>query len=358
MATGFCGWDIGGVHLKRSRLAPGPAGALRLDTAVVPFEIWKDPDGLAGRLRDLAAAGPAADRHAVTMTAELSDVFPTRAAGAAAVLDAFRAAFPAAPARVLDLEGTLVPWAEARKRPIRAAAANWLATARLAGRRRERALVIDAGSTTTDIVPVSGGRPAPAGRSDRERLASGELVYTGVQRTPPAVLAETVPVRGRWCRVAPEHFTIMADVYRLLGRLPEEAYTAPTPDGRGRREADAAARLARLVCSDLDDLDRRDLQAIAAYLEERQVDLVARAIVQAAGRDAAPIAVIAGSGAFLAEAAAARAGLRCERLAALFPGIEGDRWDEAAPSAALALLLAEEEGAVDLEAPDRGGGAS
>jgi hypothetical protein len=355
-----CGWDIGGVHLKRSRLRRGPGGGFRLETAVVPFEIWKDPAALAGRLGALAegAAGP--ETHAVTMTAELADVFARRADGVRAVLDAVRRALPGPPARVLDLDGTLVAWEEARERPLRVAAANWCATARLVGRLRRRALLIDIGSTTTDIVPVRSGRPAPSARTDTDRLLTGELVYTGAQRTPPAALAEAVPLRGGWCRLATEHFAITADVYRVLGRLSEEAYTAATPDGRGRGRDEAAARLARVVCGDRDTVPDRDLEAIAAYLEDRQIDLVVRAVRQVLWRDPDPprLAIVAGAGRFLAAAAAGRAGLVCERLADLLPEIAGAGWDAAAPSAALALLLAEEAGVIDLRrrtrGPDRG----
>jgi hypothetical protein len=363
MAVAHCGWDIGGVHLKRSRLRREPGGGFRLETAVVPFEIWKDPAGLVARLAALAGGAEGPETHAVTMTAELADVFPRRVDGVRAVLDAVRRALPGAPARVLDVDGALVPWEEARERPLRAAAANWCATARLVGRLRDRALLIDAGSTTTDIVPVRAGRPAPSGRTDTDRLLSGELVYTGVQRTPPAALAEAVPLRGGWCRLAAEHFAITADVYRVLGRLSEEAYTVATPDGRGRRLAEAAARLARVVGGDRDTLSDRDVTGIAAYLEERQTDLVARAIRQVLWRDPDPprTAVIAGAGLFLAAAAAGRAGLAGERLGGLLPGVAGRDWDAAAPSAALALLLAEEAGAIDLGRqallPSGGGGA-
>jgi len=40
------------------------------------------------------------------------------------------------------------------------------------------ALLVDIGSTTTDLVAVHNGRVQATGRSDFERLISGELVYT------------------------------------------------------------------------------------------------------------------------------------------------------------------------------------
>jgi probable H4MPT-linked C1 transfer pathway protein len=340
------GWDVGGVHLKVSALETG-AGGPRLRSVVRPFALWRDPGGLTERLRLLraeASGGAPITAHAVTMTGELADVFPRRRDGVRAILAACAGALPPGPLRVFDLEGAFVAPEAAMERPSSVAAANWLAAAAVAARRAPHALFLDVGSTTTDIVPLRDGRPRPAGRTDTDRLLAGELVYTGCLRTPPAALAEAVPLRGGWCRVAPEYFTCTGDVYRVLGRITEEEYTVPTPDGRGTGRAEAAARLARLVCSDPEDLDEAALGAIAAYLEERQIEQIAAAIRQVLSAPSAEgirEAVVAGAGAFLAEAAARRAGLRTRRLARLLPEVAGESWDVAAPSAALALLLAE-----------------
>jgi (4-(4-[2-(gamma-L-glutamylamino)ethyl]phenoxymethyl)furan-2-yl)methanamine synthase len=348
------GWDIGGAHLKRSCLQARPQGAT-IQTAIVPFEIWRDPDGLARRLRALAAtaeARPDGDTappwHAVTMTAELSDVFPGRAEGVRAILRACAAAFDPGRTRLLDLEGDLITPGEAMEHPLRVAAANWVGTALLAGRVAPAAVLIDVGSTTTDIIPIESGRPQPRGRTDTERLMSGELVYSGVLRTPPASLTETVPLGSGRCRVAAENFATTADVYLLLGRLDAADCTAPTADGRPVGFEEAAARLARIVCADAASLGRETIRSIAAHLEERQIGLIGRALEQVLSHSptlrAAP-AVVAGVGAFLAVEVAARAGLQPVPLERLLPWVEGERWGRAAPSAALALLMADSGGA-------------
>jgi len=339
----YFGWDIGGVHLKTAGLSAA-CGRPSLATRILPFEIWRDPAALASRLSSLRAARPGP--HAVTMTAELSDVFPTRTEGVRTILGACAEALPGPP-RVLDLRGRLVTLEEALERPLETAAANWMAPARLVALARREALLIDVGSTTTDITPVRDGEPRPAGRTDTERLLSGELVYTGVLRTPPASLAEVVPLAGGWCRVCPEHFTVMGDVYRILGAITEEEYTVPTPDGRGRGRDESMARLARLVGADPATIGPAAIERMARFLRERQIDQVARAIGQVRSLwpgDSPAVAIVAGAGAFLAGSAARRAGLTPVRLDTLFPGIDGEDWSRAAPSAALAVLLAAETG--------------
>ena len=244
--------DIGGANTKAAWLH----GA-SLRTVSRPFEVWRDREALATVLREVAAEAGPADAVAITMTAELSDAFRTKREGVAFVLDAAEDALGDRPLSVLTTAGELVSVAAARARPWDVAAANWVATALAVADAHPDALLIDVGSTTTDIVPIAAGRVAATGHNDLERLLAGELVYTGVLRTNLAAIAPRVPVRGGWCPVASEYFAISADVHLVLGQLAPEAYDCPTPDGRPATVAFARERIARLVCADVEQLDAR-----------------------------------------------------------------------------------------------------
>ena len=62
------------------------------------------------------------------------------------------------------------------------ASANWHACAALIAGKHTSALFVDLGSTTTDIVPIVDGKVAARGYTDAQRLAAGELIYTGLVR--------------------------------------------------------------------------------------------------------------------------------------------------------------------------------
>jgi (4-(4-[2-(gamma-L-glutamylamino)ethyl]phenoxymethyl)furan-2-yl)methanamine synthase len=320
--------DIGGANTKAAWLHDG---ALR--TASRPFEVWRDRDALSTVLREVAA-GPA-DAVAITMTAELSDAFRTKREGVAFVLDAAEDALGDRALSVLTTAGELVSVGAARARPWDVAAANWVATALAVADAHRDALLVDVGSTTADVVPVTAGRVAATGHNDLERLLAGELVYTGVLRTNLAAIAPRVPVRGGWCPVSSEYFAISADVHLVLGRLEPEAYDCPTPDGRPATVAFARERIARLVCADAEQLEAGEIDAIAAHLANeqlRQIEDAARR-VQRPLPPAAPVVAV-GSGDFLGREVAARLG----RVVAGSPW--GATGGEAAPAAALATLLA------------------
>ena len=77
-------------------------------------------------------------------------------------------------------------------------------------------------------------RSLRAALTDGERLTQGELVYTGVVRTPVMAIAHTAPFMGRMQRIAAERFATMADVWRLTGDLPDDADPYPAADQRGK----------------------------------------------------------------------------------------------------------------------------
>jgi probable H4MPT-linked C1 transfer pathway protein len=149
--------------------------------------------------------------------------------------------------RVWTTAGRFVSLDQAIAEPMPAAASNWLALATYAGRLAPKgpAVLIDIGSTTTDIIPLVDGKPVPKARTDQGRLASRELIYCGVRRTPLCALFGITK--------AAEFFATTEDAYIVLGNLPEEPHRTDTADGRPATCEHALARLARMECADVGD---------------------------------------------------------------------------------------------------------
>ena len=346
------GWDVGGVNTKTARAERGELLLVRGR----PFELQRAPDTLVPLLRDLSAevgapADPRAVTHAVTMTAELSQMFRTKREGVAFVLDAVEAAFPGSRVRVFTVDGRFVGPDEARAQPLRVAAANWTATANLVARHHPDALLVDIGTTTTDLIPIAGGVVVAEGKTDPDRLASGELVYTGAVRTPAEAVASHVNVGGRSVGVSAEGFALIGDVHVWRGALDPADYTVPAPDGRPATREFAGERLARVICADREMLDERGISEIAEALAGAQVEAVATAMRRIRSRHPSlRTAVVTGIGAFIGGAAARAAGLDVARLSSTL-GEDGARF---APAAAVALLQ-DAEPRVDLVVKVGGG---
>jgi (4-(4-[2-(gamma-L-glutamylamino)ethyl]phenoxymethyl)furan-2-yl)methanamine synthase len=301
------GLDVGGANTKAAVV--DAEGTVRIVSE--PFEVWREPGTMAEVIASVVGRLEL-DRAPVvlTTTAELVDVFASQREGVLYVLDAAADGLAGRRLSVMTTDGRLVSLAQAQAAPLRCAAANWVATALLVARSLPDAILLDCGGTTTDLIPIGAGKVAARGRTDVERLLAGELVYTGALRTNVAAVLSQVPIGGEPCPVSSELFAITADAHLLLGNLGPEQCTCTFPDGRGTSISEVRARLARVVCADPEQLADGDLEAMAAAVQEAQIEAIAGALARVAARlrDAVPVVAV-GVGAFLARAAAERCGL-------------------------------------------------
>jgi probable H4MPT-linked C1 transfer pathway protein len=325
MVRAILGLDIGGANLKAAHTSGAALSR--------PFALWRQPASLSRALAALVRDCPAADEWAITMTGELCDCFASKREGVRHILDAVAEAAGPTPVAVWRTDGRFADLAAARlDNPLDVAAANWLALAAWAGRLVPSgpALLIDIGTTTTDIIPLQDGKPIPAGRTDPERLRQGELVYTGVRRTPVCALG------GGNSQLAAEWFATTQDVYLVLGLLAEDPSDTDTADGRPATIACAHARLARMLCADLETSSSDERLALAREVEHRQVHMIRRAIGAVTRRLSGPpeTVVRAGCGEFLARAACAGLDARCISLSSSL----GVALSQAACAHAVAIL--------------------
>ncbi len=326
----WLGLDVGGANVK---VADGDGWAVSR-----PFHVWREPSRLRAVLAELIATADRADAIALSMTGELADCFATKADGVRAIIDATLAAASGRRLRVYTVDGSFVSAAEASQRPLMAAAANWHALARLAARYiTERiGLLVDIGSTTSDLIPIVDHAPAPVGRNDSQRLVAGELVYTGVRRTPVCNLVGALPWRGSQAPVAAELFATTWDAYLVLGDLSDAPDRTDTADGRPATKAAARDRLARMICADRDMFDETDAFAAATAVARAQQAKLAVALAQVTRRLPSPSrqVITSGEGEFLARRVLERIRWPAELISL------GERLGEAVSHCATAHALA------------------
>ena len=303
------GLDIGGVNIKAVLLKYQHQKLLSHQIAVRPFEIWRKRERLAVLLQEMGAELGLLDysQVALTMTAELSDAFQTKREGVLFVLGAVEQAFSKSTIYTFSLDGSFLSMAEAVYDPLSCAASNWLASAQFLAIEHPSCILIDIGSTTTDIIPILQGKITNRGFTDLQRLTSGELLYSASVRTNPNTIVDQVPINGVLCRVAAENFTCMADVYLILGKINSDAYSGPTPDGRPKTVQAAQARLARLVCADCEMMDEKAIYQLAVYLGEKHLQQITESLLMVLSglENDLPLALV-GAGEFIVKEIARR----------------------------------------------------
>jgi probable H4MPT-linked C1 transfer pathway protein len=336
------GWDLGGAHVKAAQ--SDASGQLHA-ALQVPCTLWRGLDHLVRAVEQAKRQLKPTDRHGITMTGELADLFADRADGVMRITEAMCGAFPEADLRLYAGEAGFIAVENAGGCVREVGSANWHASARFAASRCDEGLLVDIGSTTTDVIPFAEGRVRTVGFTDEERLISEELVYTGVTRTPVMTLAGTVPFAGARQRLMAEYFATAADVHRLTGALPPDADQHDTADGRGKSVEESARRLARMLGRDAGSADPTAWRRLAGHLAERQLqaihDAVDRVLSRSAVGEDAPL-IGAGVGRFLVLRLAERVGRPYVDFASLVRGSRNVReWAaRCAPAAAVAALTA------------------
>ena len=330
------GFDVGGAHLKAVRVEDGRVVA----AATIAMPLWQGLDRLACALDEAARFCGEGDLAVFTMTGELSDIFPSREAGVAILLDRIANHFPASEKSIYAGRAGFVGIDEAARMAVDVASANWHATSTLVAKYAGNALFVDMGSTTTDIIAVREGKVANAGYTDAERLASGELVYTGFTRTFLFGVASSAPVRGRLTPLMNEYFASMADAHRILEVLDEADDKHPAADGKEKTVAGSMARIARMVGRDAAELVDHEWRDVARWFSEQQLRTIHDAAfrVSAGLADDAPV-VAAGTGRWQIGRLARRLERPFVDLADFIPADDGVRIEASNAAAATAVAL-------------------
>ena len=156
------GWDIGGAHLKAARVKDGRVEA----TVQAATPLWLGLDCLDAAFDGLNAQLGGADHHAITMTGELCDAFPSRREGVAGLAAIAARHLAPATSRLYAGRAGFVELGEAASHAADIASANWHASAALVA----RGCATRCSSTSAQPRPIS--FPSSPARSQRSAIAT------------------------------------------------------------------------------------------------------------------------------------------------------------------------------------------
>ena len=215
--------------------------------------------------------------HAVTMTGELCDSFENRSVGVRSIAEILSSSFISKQLRLYGLDGRWVCPSELDSNISQVASANWAASANFLAKSTSPAIVVDIGSTTTDVICIKEKRLCNHGFDDFTRLKAQELIYTGLVRTPIAAIVDNLPYAGVPVPVMAETFAVAADAYRILGQMPSNADLYPTADGAAKTQEASARRLLRMIGRDYLG-DYGHAREMALHVQKAQLTQIAAAI--------------------------------------------------------------------------------
>ena len=211
------GWDIGGAHIKAAKIDFKKKTS---KTEQIYSPIWKNVNNLKKSIKLIKKKLGKTNYHAITMTAELSDIFPDRKHGVKHVVNLS--------SKILGEKNIFfyskkifLKKKSAIKKHFELNSMNWHATASFISNFFPNCILVDIGSTTTDIIPIKNKEIISKDVSDYQRLKSNELIYLGVLRTPIQAVEKKKNLIN-------ENFANLSDVYRVLNKIPSIIDLLPT----------------------------------------------------------------------------------------------------------------------------------
>lgn len=300
------GWDIGGAHVKVAVVENHEIIAVYQE----PCPLWQGLDKLEFAVKTLLQKITNQNqKHAITMTGELVDLFENRHDGVKQIIRTMTQLLVDSENHIFCGKLGLLPISEINETHFDAiASANWLASASFAAKQFKHCLFVDIGSTTTDILWCENGDVLAHGFSDYERLISQELIYTGIVRSSVMSVVQTVLDNEKHVGVMAEHFATMADVYRLTGELSENHDQTPTADGAEKTIEASARRLSRMLGDDFKIEELSRWQNVARDIRQQHKQRIQKGCVLHLNRKSTLIG--AGIGRFLVQEIAAN--LNCD----------------------------------------------
>lgn len=345
MTSTCIGWDVGGAHLKAVLL---DMDGQVLAATQVYCPLWRGLVELEIAI-DKILQEFNADRHAVTMTGELADIFANRRDGVMQIAATLAAKLHGEISYFAGRVG-FVNKDAVEKYWLDIASMNWLASVQYAARKAPKALFVDIGSTTTDIALIDHATPQVRGFTDATRMQCDEVVYTGVVRTPIMAMAQKIPFAGQTSNVAAEYFATAADVYTLTGDLEPAENMAETADGADKTIQACACRVARMIGCDADDAPLASWVELANSFKNVQLEQISQALLKqmALLKDRSDLQLIgAGAGTFLVAELAAQLDLEYHPVSDFITGFDKNATDMAVvcfPAYAVAYLSIKDSG--------------
>ena len=263
----FLGIDIGGAHLK---LVGTNIKKKIIFVSYLKCPIWEDVNNLRSHLARLSAK---IDTNyvlcCITMTAELCDCFENRNYGV-------RKIFAICKESGLNFFFFSNNFSTPSKKLCTnsVSSMNWLAPAIFLKGKVKNAILIDFGSTTTDITIIQNHHLSNLGYTDFDRLKNSELVYTGIVRTPIFSLSNSLLIEGIRLRIIPEQFSNMADIYRISDSLPKNVDLFSTMDKKDKSKISSLKRVSRNFGFDYTKSKKELLKLISKKLIDIQLDLI------------------------------------------------------------------------------------
>ena len=266
----YIGWDIGGAHLKSCVIS-----GQKILCSVDICELWKTKE--AGYIIDKIVkkyTQQGVVYNLITMSGEMCDIFDNREQGVKKILNYFKKFVNT----YVYTQTSGVVNIKENKKSQDIASVNWHVIAKFMSQKLKDAIVIDLGSTTTDFILIKNSEIVNKRVDDFSGLSSRELLYVGCLRTPPYIFGQSLQIDKKNIQMIPENFSSLADVYRIIKKLPKKFYYCSTCDGKDKDIKSCMVRFARNFGFDYKKIHHNFLISAAEKISRLHLSIINKVI--------------------------------------------------------------------------------
>ena len=265
------GIDIGGAHLKI--IGVDENETIRF-VDYSSCKIWNDIKTLRKKFLGLNKLFPQKKiKCALTMSAELCDNFKNRKHGVSTIMKY---------CKFLNFDNFFYVTSSKTflKKPKHheLISMNWHSIGNFFKEKIRNGIIVDFGSTTTDLICIKNGKLLNESFDDFSRIKNLELLYTGFTRTPLFGITSKINIENQQLKIIPEFFSDSSDIYRILKKLNRKIDLDTTADGSSKTIRNSLKRLSRSFGFDYNENMRERLLKICQEISSIQLNTISDTI--------------------------------------------------------------------------------
>jgi probable H4MPT-linked C1 transfer pathway protein len=151
---------------------------------------------------------------------------------------------------------------------------NWHSIGKYLTNFVKNALIIDFGSTTTDFICIKDGKIMNKAFNDFKRLLNGEILYTGLIRTPLFAIKKNIKYKSKNISIIPEYFANTSDIYRINKQIKKEFDIDDETDFSDKNVIGSYKRIARSFGMDYHFKDKLFIKKLSENIMNEQLNMI------------------------------------------------------------------------------------
>ena len=265
----FIGWDIGGANTK---VCIFDESLNIIEVKSKNINLWENFEELNYYFQEISKPYINYDvQNFITITAESCDNFNNRHTGIYSILENCNLNMYGKKLYYSNIDKYLI-YDDALKNPDSLFSTNWMLTLKYLNKIKNVDLIVDIGSTTTDIIYKH--MSITENIDDHKRLVNNSLLYAGVIRTPLPMIVNNVNFLSNEVPLINEVFSTTGDIFNITNDIDFNQLDYIGADNLNYTKKNSFVRIARSLGLDYDNSMKSEIIKVSSTIKNNFIDII------------------------------------------------------------------------------------